>query len=51
MEKGLIKENSTVVCILTGNGLKDPNNAIEYSNNEIRRTTADIKEIIKIIKL
>ena len=49
--KGLIKENSTVVCILTGNGLKDPNNAIEYSNNEIRRTTADIKEIIKIIKL
>ncbi len=49
--KGLIKENSTVVCILTGNGLKDPNNAIEYSNNEIHKAAADIKEIVKIIKL
>ena len=49
--KDTIKENSTVVCILTGNGLKDPNNAIEYSNNEIHKSSSNIKDIVNIINL
>ena len=46
-----IKENSTVVCVLTGNGLKDPNNAIEYSKNDIHKTTSKIDDIVKIIEM
>ncbi len=54
---GLIKlkeyviPNSTVVCVLTGNGLKDPNNAMEYSNNLINKTSSKIDDIVKIIRL
>ena len=49
--KNEIKENTTVVCVLTGNGLKDPNNAIEYSCNEIHKCSSNVDDIVKIIKL
>ncbi|GAE27646.1 threonine synthase [Halalkalibacter wakoensis JCM 9140] len=29
LDSGEIKKGSTVVCVLTGNGLKDPNTAID----------------------
>ncbi len=29
-EKGLVKAGSDIVCVLTGNGLKDPDNAIKF---------------------
>jgi threonine synthase len=48
--KNQVKSGSTVVCILTGNGLKDPNCAIEYSNSQIHKTSSDIKDIIKVIE-
>ncbi|MBU5595722.1 threonine synthase [Amphibacillus sp. MSJ-3] len=32
LEAGEVKKGSKVVCVLTGNGLKDPNTAIEYSD-------------------
>ena len=48
--KDRIKEGSTVVCILTGNGLKDPNCAIEYSQSTIHKTSSDIKDIIKVME-
>ena len=48
---GLIKENSTSVCILTGNGLKDPDSAIKYSNAEVKKTKADLHEILKVINM
>lgn len=48
--KNTIKEGSSVVCILTGNGLKDPNCAIEHSNSTIHKTSSDIKDIIKVIE-
>ncbi len=48
---GLIKENSVCVCILTGNGLKDPDSAIKYSKSEVKKTQADINEILKIINI
>ncbi|MEM9766937.1 MAG: threonine synthase [Cyanobacteria bacterium P01_D01_bin.71] len=31
-----VPENATIVCILTGNGLKDPNIAIEHCNNAVK---------------
>ena len=47
--KDKIEENATVVCILTGNGLKDPKNAIDYSGVEIHKTGSDVSDIIKVI--
>ncbi|WP_440896175.1 threonine synthase [Amphibacillus sp. Q70] len=32
LEQGEVEKGSKVVCVLTGNGLKDPNTAIEYSD-------------------
>lgn len=52
---GLIKCRHTIrtgakcVCILTGNGLKDPDNAIKYSGIEVKKTSADIKDILKVM--
>ena len=48
---GLIKENSRVVCVLTGNGLKDPDCAIKYSKTDVAKTSADMKEILRVMNL
>ena len=44
------KENSNVVCVLTGNGLKDPDCAIK-NNDAIFRKNIDpsLKDITKIL--
>ena len=34
--KDRVPNNSTVVCVLTGNGLKDPDCAIQHSNNQVK---------------
>jgi len=47
--KNQIKPKSKVVCILTGNGLKDPSCAIENSKSEIHKTSSKLEDIIKII--
>ncbi len=47
--KDKIEQNSNVVCILTGNGLKDPNCAIEHSQSTIHKSNSKIDDIIKII--
>ena len=44
---GLVKEGTDIVCILTGNGLKDPDNAIKYSNADVKKTSSDIKDVLK----
>ncbi len=44
-----IKTGAKCVCILTGNGLKDPDNAIEYSGAEVKKTSADIKDILNVM--
>ncbi|MFH0702966.1 MAG: threonine synthase [bacterium] len=46
---GMIEENSTIVCILTGNGLKDPDSAMKYSDCEIKKTSSRIEDIVKIL--
>lgn len=50
-EAGLISENSTVVCVLTGNGLKDPDSAIKYSASEVKKTSTSIEDIVKVLGL
>lgn len=49
--EGLVKEGSTCVCILTGNGLKDPDSAIKYSGAEVAKTDNDMKQILKVMEL
>lgn len=48
---GLVEENSRIVCILTGNGLKDPDCAIKYSNAHVAKTSAEMSEILKVMSL
>ncbi len=47
--KDKVEQGKTVVCILTGNGLKDPTNAIEHSKATVHKTSAKIEDIIGII--
>ena len=49
--KEQVKEGSKVVCILTGNGLKDPDNAIKYSNCDVKKTSADMTEILRVMNV
>ena len=50
-ELGLIKEGSKIVCVLTGNGLKDPDSAIKYSGVEVKRTSSEINDILKVMNI
>lgn len=49
--KDKVKSGSKIVCILTGNGLKDPDNAIKYSNADVKKTPADLSEILKVMNI
>lgn len=46
---GLIKEGSKIVCVLTGNGLKDPDSAMKYSASDIKKTSSKIEDIVKTL--
>lgn len=45
--EGLVKQGSDIVCILTGNGLKDPDNAIKYSNTDVKKTSSELDDVLK----
>ena len=49
--QGLVQQGTDIVCVLTGNGLKDPDNAIKYSNSDVKKTSSDLSEIIKVMKI
>ena len=49
--KDQVKSGSKIVCILTGNGLKDPDNAIEHSNAGVKKTSADMTEILRAMAI
>ncbi len=51
MKMGLIENGKKIVCILTGNGLKDPDSAIKYSGCEVKKTTAQLSDILKVMNL
>lgn len=46
-----IQSGSKIVCILTGNGLKDPDNAIKHSCCEVKKTAADMNEILRVMNI
>ena len=48
--KDQIKPKSNIVCILTGNGLKDPTCAIDNSQAIVHKTSSKIEDIIEVIK-
>lgn len=50
-EQNLVKSGSDIVCVLTGNGLKDPDNAIKYSNSDVKKTSAELKDVLKTMGL
>lgn len=49
--KHTVKSGSKIVCILTGNGLKDPDNAIKYANDEVKKTSADMTDILRAMNI
>ena len=51
IKAGKVEENKTIVCVLTGNGLKDPDAAIKYSGCEVKKTSSNIDDIVKILGL
>lgn len=49
--KDKVVSGSKIACVLTGNGLKDPDNAIKYSNSEVKHTSADLNEILRTLEI
>jgi len=47
----LVEEGSKIVCVLTGNGLKDPDSAIKYSGTEVKKTSSDINDILRVMDI
>jgi threonine synthase len=46
---GLVKQGTDIVCILTGNGLKDPDNAIKYSNADVKKSSAELSDVLRVM--
>jgi threonine synthase len=44
-----ITPESTIVCVLTGNGLKDPDSAIKYAGTAQNEVDANVDKIAKIL--
>ena len=47
---GLVENGKKIVCILTGNGLKDPDSAIKYSGCEVKKTSSELDDILKVME-
>ncbi len=48
--KDRIPSNAKVVCVLTGNGLKDPDTAIEHSGNTVKQgIESDLSVVAKVM--
>jgi len=49
LKTGFIPEQSTITCILTGNGLKDPKTAMEIGNREIPTVPASLDKLKEVM--
>ena len=47
-DKGFFKEDDSIVCTLTGHGLKDPDNAIKISEQPVT-VDAEIGAVLKVL--
>lgn len=50
VRKGYFSRTSTIVCILTGHGLKDPDRAIKVAR-KVRVVKADLKSVVRLMRL
>ncbi len=50
-DAGGLKDNSTIVCVLTGNGLKDPDSAMTYGIPDRAQLPADFGQVANFFKL
>jgi len=50
VRKGYFSRASTIVCILTGHGLKDPDRAIKVAR-KVRVVKADLKSVVNLMRL
>lgn len=50
-ELDLVEDGKKIVCVLTGNGLKDPDSAIKYSGAEVKKTSTDMHAILKAMNI
>ncbi|MGH7194471.1 MAG: pyridoxal-phosphate dependent enzyme, partial [Candidatus Saccharimonadales bacterium] len=51
IKTGLVPDGSTVVCVLTGNGLKDPDSAMKSSRIELKTVEASTEKLKEAMKL
>lgn len=49
--EGKIQPDATVVCVLTGNGLKDPDSALKLASVELKPIAPDLKSLKEAMKL
>ncbi|MGN0192311.1 MAG: threonine synthase [Candidatus Gastranaerophilaceae bacterium] len=49
--QGLVEKNSKIACVLTGNGLKDPDCAVKFGISEVKKSSSNIEDIIKIMNI
>ena len=48
--KERVPDNGTVVCVLTGNGLKDPSSAVDHSLNELKQgVPLELDKVAKVM--
>lgn len=48
--KDRVPDNATVVCVLTGNGLKDPTSAVDHSLNDLKQgLPLDLEKIARVM--
>ncbi len=47
----LVTSGSKIVCILTGNGLKDPDSAIKYPTVEVKKHSTAMKELFQVLNV
>jgi threonine synthase len=50
-QAGLVKSNTKIVCVLTGNGLKDPDSAIAFGKPERAQLPADAAQVARFFNL
>ena len=51
LKMNLIECNKKIVCILTGNGLKDPDSAIKYSASDVKKTSSELSDILNAMNI
>ncbi|MBE7711557.1 MAG: threonine synthase [Cyanobacteria bacterium SIG31] len=49
--QGLVEQGTDIVCVLTGNGLKDPDNAIKFSSADVKKTSSSLDDVLRAMNI